>query len=50
MMLENECSCTLSKMFSLDDPFFSLTIAQMEGWKLEHLEVEGYEPTKVSLK
>jgi hypothetical protein len=48
--LENECSFMLSKMSSLDDPFLSLTIVQMKGWKFEHLEVKGYEPTKVSLE
>jgi hypothetical protein len=35
---------------SLDDPLLSLTIAQMKRWKFEHLEVKGYEPTKVSLE
>ncbi len=36
--------------FPKNDPFFFLIVAQMVGWKLEQLEVEGHKPTQGELK
>jgi hypothetical protein len=33
------------KNFRKDDSFFFLIVAQMVGWKLKQLDVEGDEPT-----
>jgi hypothetical protein len=31
--------------FPKDEQLLSLRVVQMVGWKLEHLEVKGHEPT-----
>ncbi len=45
MMLENECSCMLSKVLSLIPYAFLSNNCSNGGWMFEQLKVEGHEPT-----
>jgi hypothetical protein len=44
-MLKLNAHARFLKCFPKDDPFLSLIAAQMVGWKLKQLDVEGHEPT-----
>jgi hypothetical protein len=50
MTLEKNVHAHFSRCFPKIDTLFFLTNVQMEGCKLEQLEVEGHKPTLSELK